>query len=84
MPVRLGAYIQLLVDPTEWKSTIGKAQDGKRIEGGMECKPRKTAWVTGQDDGPCRQKEDLNEGKLRAPLWGWLIYQCGGLAIDQG
>lgn len=46
-----------------WKSTVGKAQYGKRIEGGMECKPRKTLWVIGQDDGPCRQKENLNEDK---------------------
>ena len=47
-----------------WKSTEGKAQDGKRIEGGVECKPRKILWVAGQDDGPCRQKDNLNEGMV--------------------
>ena len=47
-----------------WKGTIGKAQDSKRIEGGMECKPRKTLWVIGQDDGPRRQKENLNGDRV--------------------
>ena len=36
------------------KSTEDKAQDGKRVEGGMERKPGESLWVTGQDDGPCR------------------------------
>jgi hypothetical protein len=63
MPVKLGIYLYLVTCRLErgevWKSTKGKAQDGKRIEGGVECKPRKILWVTGEDDGPCRQKDDL-------------------------
>jgi len=45
-------------DLTGWrdcgKGTEDKAQDGKRVEGGMERKPREILWVIGQDDGPCR------------------------------
>ena len=41
------------------KSTEDKTHDSKRVEGGMERKPRESLWVTGQDDSPCRPEQDL-------------------------
>jgi hypothetical protein len=74
MPVGLGAYISHCRLDDHGEGTIGKAQDGKRVERGMERKPRKRLWVAGQDDGPCRQKEDLEEDKVSskcsAPVLG--------------
>ena len=29
----------------------------------MECKPREILWIAGEDDGPCREKEDLKRTK---------------------
>lgn len=46
-----------------WKRTEDKAQDGKRVEGRMERKPREVLWFIGQDDGPCRPEQDLNGSK---------------------
>ena len=44
------------------ESTKDPAQEGKGVEGGMERKPREGLWVIGQDDGPCRPEDNLNQG----------------------